>query len=209
MTMSETGLLGGTFDPVHNGHLWMARAAMQRLPLSRVIWMPAAIPPHKEPAGAGAAHRLAMLRLAIAGLPGMELCELELERPGKSYTADTLEALHKSGPGERLYLLCGADMFLTVQNWYNSRRIFALSTVVGMARAGGQHESLFAHAAFLEERYGAQTRVLEEEPLTLSSTDIRRRIAANESTKGLIPDAVRDYIDRAGLYREEKKEGAT
>lgn len=196
-----TGLLGGTFDPVHNGHLWIARTAMQRLSLSRVIMMPAGVPPHKDPAGASPVHRVAMLRLAVDGLQGVEVSELELARPGKSYTADTLETLAALCPGERLYLLCGADMFLTLQDWYRCERIFELCTVVGMARSGGQRESLAAHAELLRERYGARACILDEEPLELSSTDIRRRIAENSSTEGLLPEVVRAYIDREGLYR--------
>lgn len=201
MARTGTGILGGTFDPVHNGHLWIARTAMQRLSLSRVIMMPAKIPPHKAGAEASPAHRVAMLRLAVEGIQGVEVSELELAKPGKSYTVDTLEALAALLPREKLYLLCGADMFLTLQDWYRPERIFELCTVVGMARAGGQYEKLVAHAGLLRERYGARTCVLDEEPLELSSTDIRRRIAENASTEGLLPEAVRAYIDREGLYR--------
>lgn len=203
MPVSNIGVFGGSFNPVHNGHIKLAESAMKILCLSKVIWVPAGCPPHKNTNVEPASDRLEMLRIALEDKENMEISDIETKRSGKSYTVDTLREIAAKYPDGRLFLLCGADMFLTLQDWYDSGSIFSLCSVVCMAREKGQKEKLLSHGKILKARYGADVFILDELPLFLSSTNIRKLIKQGKSTKGLIPDKVREYIDERKLYTEK------
>jgi len=186
-----TGLLGGSFDPVHHGHLIAADRAAEALSLERVLFVPCARQPLKE-AGpvAAAADRAAMLRAAIAGHPRFGLETLELERPGPSYTVDTLRALRARWPGERLVLLLGADAAADLPRWREAGEVARIAEVAALTRPGCPEVT----AALV--RHVVATPAIE-----ISARDIRARCLAGKGIRYLVPDAVAEYIERHGLYR--------
>lgn len=193
------GILGGTFNPPHIGHIHAARAARDALKLDRVVFVPAYLPPHKTlPAGsAGAEQRLAMASLAAETM-GAEVSDIELARGGTSYTADTLELLQKKLPGDRLWLIVGTDMFLTIQNWRAPERIFACARLAVVAREAGSREQLWEHKRELENAYGCGVDLIDADAVEISSSALRQRCAQADA---YIPEPVRRYIEREGLYR--------
>ena len=183
------GVLGGSFDPVHLGHLALAEAARDRLGLDRVILIPAASQPLK-PGGAGASaeDRYAMVRLAVRGRPGLEASDLEIRRPGPSYTVETLRELRAGLPPETgIVLLLGADALADFPRWRSAELILRLSVVVAFRRPG------------FPEPSGASLAIDAALP-DLSSTEVRRRAAAGLPLAGFVPDDVAAYLLRRGLY---------
>ncbi|MCL2885098.1 MAG: nicotinate (nicotinamide) nucleotide adenylyltransferase [Oscillospiraceae bacterium] len=198
MNRKRYGLLGGTFDPVHNGHIAMARAFMERLLLDEVVLMPAASPPHKIKTDmAPAADRLAMCRLAASD--GVTVSDWEAARGGASFTADTLAYLTETYGGQ-WHLLMGADMFLTVGTWWRFDEWCRSAVLCTVEREDIDLERLEQAADALRKR-GAQCRVLDVRPPDVSATEIRRRIAAGQSLGELVPPGVAAYIAEKGLYR--------
>jgi nicotinate-nucleotide adenylyltransferase len=191
------GVLGGTFDPVHRGHLALAGAAREELALDEVLFVPAGQPWRK--AGrivAPAEHRLAMLRLALEGEAGFRVETLELEREGPSYTADTLEALRAARPDDEMYLILGEDALADLPNWVRPERILALATLAVARRAG-------VPPTAGEGLPGLRERVvwLKMPLVAVSATEIRECIRRGESIGELVPPAVEAYIRERGLYR--------
>jgi len=195
--MDKIAMYGGAFDPVHNGHVHVMKAFMDRLGLERLLLIPTARSPHKAgERGAPEEHRLAMCRLAVRGLPGVEVSDLEIRRGGKSYTVDTLYALKEAYPGARLYLLMGADMFFTLEEWHRYREILKIAVLCPVVRAGETPED-FQRAA---EKMGAVIQLEEIPPFPVSSTEIRKRSKNGESIEGLVPPLVEQYIQKHRLY---------
>ncbi len=200
------GIFGGTFNPPHLGHLAAVRGAMEQLHLDKLYMIPACQPPHKSlPEGSPTAEqRLEMTRIAADGLglgDKVEVLDIELARGGKSYTADTLAAVKARHPAGELWFLMGADMFLTVHQWYQPEKIAALAGLAGFARSRGEDAgAMEAQRAFLEERYGAKAAVLHLPGLVeVSSTQLRGELAAGGGEE-LLPQAVYGYILRHKLY---------
>jgi len=184
------GLLGGSFDPVHLGHLALAEAARDRLRLDRVLLVVAAGQPLK-PAGpaAPAEDRYAMVRLAVRGHPRLEASDLELRRPAPSYTVDTLREIRRGlAPGDEIVLLLGSDALADLPRWREAAALRTLARVAACARPGGPAPA------------GADL-VLEADTPDASSTEVRRRVAAGQSVAGLVPGDVAAYIAERGLYR--------
>lgn len=187
------GILGGTFDPVHTAHCAMARAALEQAKLDRVLFVVSARPPHKsEGPYATAEERLAMVEAAVAGEPGLEACDIELEREGTSYTRDTLHQLKALYPGAALFLIVGYDMLLDLPRWKDPPSILSNAHLLVVHRPG------LPDAVPLEVE-GAYDMIAFEET-TLSSTEVRERMAAGESCDGLVPPAVQEYMRRRGIY---------
>ena len=202
----KLGIYGGTFNPPHLGHLAAARFALEALELDELRFVPAAAPPHKAlPAGSpGPEERLAMTELAADSLllpDRVRVSGMELARPGKSYTADTLRQLRAQYPEARLWLLMGADMFLTLHQWREPEVIASLAGLCTFARAASDSlEALEAQAAYLQKTFGAETRVLRlPRVVEVSSTQLRELLAKGEGQDYLAP-AVYGYIIRRGLY---------
>lgn len=192
--MRKTAVFGGTFNPIHNGHIALGEALAERLGLDRVFLIPTASPPHKEaPHLIAAEHRLAMCRLAVAGKGLFTVSDLEIRRGGKSYTVDTLRHLHAEFPDDRLFLLTGADMFLTLQDWWKFPEIARLAVLCGVLRGEADAAALSEHAKVLAGQ-GACCVTVNVKPPGVSSTQVRERIRAQKSIKGLVPDAVLEYI---------------
>jgi nicotinate-nucleotide adenylyltransferase len=192
------GVLGGTFDPIHLGHLDMAREAQSALDLNRVILLPARVPPRRsaEPR-ASAFHRFAMASMAAAEQRGIVASDLELQREGPSYTSSTLERLHADGLSpSQLYFILGADAFSEIATWHDYPRLLDLSNFVVISRPGFSVTQL---AARIPASATGIFYLIGDTP-DVSSTDIRRRIGAGESIDGLVPRSVAAHIERHRLY---------
>lgn len=196
------GVFGGTFDPPHIGHLWLAALAAESVALDRVLFMPASQPPHKRLRGmTGAADRLLMTRLAIEGDPTFELTAIEMERAGPSYTVDSIAELERIyGDGERLFLIMAADSLAQVETWRDPDRLLERTEWVVGPRAG----SALPDAAALEKRFGpaaSRIHLLSGPAIDVSSSEIRRRVAAGSTIRYLVPRRVEELIAARGLYR--------
>lgn len=198
------GLLGGTFDPVHRAHLIIADDVRVRLHLDRVVFIPAGEPWRKmDRAITTAAHRVAMLRLAIAGNDRFELSLVEVERPGPSYTVDTLEELRdRLSPETELYFILGHDALLDMPNWKEPLRIVQLCRLVVAARPD-YGDSDMAELEVLAPGLLEHVVFVEAPLLDISSTDIRRRVREGLPIRHLVPDAVATYIREHGLYSDD------
>ena len=196
------GILGGTFDPPHVGHLWLAALAAGSVDLDRVLFMPASQPPHKRRRGmTRATDRLLMTRLAIEGDPQFELTAIELERPGPSYTVDSIAALEQQyGNDVRLFLIMAADSLAHVDTWREPHRLLERTEWIVGPRPG----STLPDAAALRQRFGrdaSRIHILAGPSLDVSSSDIRRRVAAGETIRYLVPRRVEELIAARRLYR--------
>jgi len=212
--MPPIGIFGGTFDPIHFGHLRLAEEMAAAIGLSRVLFVPAGQPPHRGTPRTAAAHRLEMVRRAIAGNPRFEVDAREIQRPEPSYTVDTLAALRAElGHEQPLWLLLGADAFLGLAGWHQWRRLFGLANIAVAARSGAQplqpdalpdelkHELSQRQPAVGPAACAAGSVLLQQmTPLGISATAIRDTLARRGSARYLLPDAVLDYIHEHQLY---------
>jgi nicotinate-nucleotide adenylyltransferase len=201
----RVGILGGTFDPPHIGHLWLATLAADSLGLSHVLLMPAARPPHKGPGAiSNAADRVMMTRLAIGGDPALDLSLVEMERPGPSYTVDSLAQLRSHlGDGVGLVLIMATDAFAQIETWRDPDRLLELAEWAVGPRPG----TVMPDRGSLRERYGARAariHLLDGPSLDLSSSEIRERVAAGRPIRYLVPRAVEELITSRGLYRRRR-----
>ncbi|HVS72779.1 MAG TPA: nicotinate (nicotinamide) nucleotide adenylyltransferase [Phycisphaerae bacterium] len=198
-------LYGGTFDPIHHGHLIPAQRARELLDADRILLLPANRSPHKlkQDPGASAAQRLEMLRLAIAHAPHFAIDPRELDRPGPSYTIDTLEQLHSQHPHARLTLLLGVDQLSMLHAWHRVREILARATIALLPRPGIPLPDFSAIAGHLGNTVAeSMERAILDTPLiNLSATGIRARARAGLPLTFLVPPAVETYIRETSLYR--------
>jgi nicotinate-nucleotide adenylyltransferase len=193
----KTGLLGGTFDPIHNGHLAAAEAALRCAQLDRVLLVPAAVPPHRPPALAPAADRLELCRLAVQGKQALDVWDVEINRPGPSYTVDTLAEFRKAfPPDDEPYLILGWDAARDLRSWHDWRRLLDLARLIVLGRPGLPLPTPEELAAITAD--GA-TLCTEPTP-DVEATEIRRRAAAGESLAGMVPPQVESYIREHRLY---------
>lgn len=208
--MKKLGILGGSFNPIHLGHLVLAETAREALGLERVIFIPAKLPPHKTATAlAGGADRLAMVRLAVAGNPAFAVSDIELRRPGVSYTVDTVRALReKLGAGIQIYFLIGMDTVAELAAWREVARLARLCKFIPLSRPGQPSPD----AAALERAVGKRPagailkRALVMPLIGISSSEIRRRAADGRTIRYLVPAAVAAYIRRKRLYGSQNCE---
>lgn len=197
------GLFGGSFDPVHFGHLLLAECCREQCALDRVWFLPAAVPPHKRGRPLSSADaRAEMLDLAIGGHEGFALSRFEIERGGVSYTVDTLRHFRREEPDRELFLLMGADMLHDLPGWRESAEVCRLALPVVVRRAGEKEPNLDCLSELVSaERLDAIARHQVEMPeMGISSTEIRRRVVAGQSIRYRTPRAVEKYIESHGLY---------
>lgn len=203
----RVGVLGGTFDPVHYGHLVIAEQVREALELDRVLFVPAARPPHKL-AGvlSPATDRAAMVELAIAGNPCFSMCRIELQRRGRSYTSDTMRALADeaalAGIGREFYFILSSEAFAALRTWHDPAGLLSVCRLAVVPRPGAP----LLDDDWLEERLppGAgldRVACVQTVPLAQSSSDVRERAAAGRSIRYLVPPGVESYIREHGLYR--------
>jgi nicotinate-nucleotide adenylyltransferase len=196
----RTGVFGGTFDPVHLGHLILAEQCREQARLDLVLFVPAARPPHKlAHVLTPFAQRVEMLALAVAGQPAFRIDELEKDRPGPSYTADTLAQLHSRHPDAQLFLLVGADTLHDLPYWHEPARIAALAELLVMARPGW--EAPAPEALRLPEGAAFRRQTVEAPLIDIRGRDLRRRAAEGRSLRYLVPRAVEAYIADKHLYQ--------
>ncbi len=210
--LAPVGVFGGTFDPVHYGHLRSALELVERLQLQHLRLMPCAVPPHRDRPACAAVHRAAMVELAVAGEPRLVCDRRELGREGMSYTIDSLMELRKQlGDGHSLCLVMGCDAVLGVATWHRWQELLDWAHVVVIARPGWQLptagpvadwlcEHRLADPLPLRQRPGGGILIEELRPLAISSTEIRRLLADGRSPRYLLPQAVLDYIQTHHLY---------
>ncbi|AEG59328.1 nicotinate-nucleotide adenylyltransferase [Desulforamulus ruminis] len=200
--MNRICIMGGTFDPIHHGHLVVAEEVRQQFNLHKVIFVPAARPPHKtgqrisEPL-----HRVNMARLATASNRFFEVSTLEVERDGPSYTIDTVkEVKERYGVGE-IYFITGADAVLEIITWKKAEELLAMCTFIAATRPGYDLKGLKKNLCSLSGKVLDNIISLEVPALSISSTDIRRRVRENKSIKYLLPESVEEYILSHGIYK--------
>jgi nicotinate-nucleotide adenylyltransferase len=211
------GILGGTFDPVHVAHLRVAEEVREALDLERILFVPAGDPPQKARTRAPARERLEMVRLAILGESAFEVLDLELARPGPSYTADTLDALHDAAPDDEPWFILGTDQFRNLDSWSRPEAVLAGTNLAVVKRPGEIEGSLrelvpptladgfLPEGDRADELIHVSGRIARAVPITrldISSTDLRARIARGESIRYLVPDRVLEFIEKRRLYRE-------
>ena len=198
----KTGIYGGTFNPIHKGHLHIVEAFRKGLGLDRVLLIPTRVPPHKAaPDLASPQDRFAMCQLAIQGQPWLELSDMEMRREGKSYTAENLEELSALYPQDQFYLLMGEDMFLTLGRWYRPETIFSLASVCTAPRSVHGMDALREKALEYTGTFHARCFLDHIPYLPISSTQVRQAVARGEDVASLVPEAVARYIRERGLYQ--------
>lgn len=197
--MSRIGIMGGTFNPPHNGHIHAARQAVKTMGLDRLLLIPDNIPPHKTmPHGsADSGQRLAMTQLMAGEIPGAEVSDIELTRGGRSYTVDTVHELRARIPDGDFYLIVGTDMLVTLDEWRRPEELCRLVTFVVVAREEDDHEAIEAAAAWLREKWQASIVIVDCPALPVSSTDVR---ASRALCRQMVPPAIYAYIEQQGLY---------
>ena len=198
--VKRLGIMGGTFDPIHYGHLVTAEAARTRFRLDQVVFVPSGRPPHKIGGTTEASDRLVMTQMAIVTNPGFSLSDIEARREGYSYSIDTVrEFFDIYGPELELFFITGADAILSIPTWKDAADLLNMCTFIAASRPGFDLAELNKlPLAWLE-----RIRLFEIPALAISSTDIRRRVKQGDSIKYLLPEPVEHYILRYGLYREE------
>jgi nicotinate-nucleotide adenylyltransferase len=198
----KIGILGGTFNPIHIGHLIIAQDAMEQFGLDCVKFIPSATPPHKKYEGnATAAQRLAMVRLAIRGNARFEADDIEIRRGGTSYSVDTLTSLRRRDPQAQFYFIIGADSLQELHRWREVGRLVRLCTFVIVVRPGFEPRRVVDPKLDAATRRRLRQHVLRGHACDIASRDIRARVARGESIRYLVPDAVLQYINRHKLYR--------
>jgi nicotinate-nucleotide adenylyltransferase len=182
---ARVGILGGTFDPVHNAHLAIAGAALRARDLERILWLPTGTPPYRTAPIAAAVHRIAMLRLAIAGEPRYAIDERELQPGASGFTFDSVSSLKSENPGCALVLIMGADQYEKRSSWHRWPELEKLCEVAVFARPGSD----------------TKARIIPMTPISISASDIRARLGRGEDVSGMLPAEVLNYIRHQGLYR--------
>lgn len=200
MEITRLGVMGGTFNPIHLGHLMIAEEARQAFHLKKVLFVPSYITPNKDVCGATAEQRLAMTRLATADNPYFTVSDMEMRRRGNSYTVDTLRLLKEIyGPSHSLYFISGTDTIHDLHNWNNPEEILSLCQFIGATRPDGSEQIDSIISSFGE--LGKNILKLPVPTMEISSTELRRRIRRGLSVRYMMPSAVVEYIRKNGVYQ--------
>ena len=203
---TRVGIYGGTFAPVHNGHVRAAKAFMEQMKLDYLFIIPTYLPPHKQiDSSDDPLYRLRMCELAFGDMDGVVISDCEIVRGGKSYTYDTLKELER--PNTRLFLLCGTDMVLTFDRWYRFEDILKMCYPVYVRR---ENDALIGNRIVAKiteyyQKYGVMFRKILTEPLELSSTDVRKAVSEGKDISSMVPPAVERFIKDNGLYLANKE----
>ncbi|GIP39552.1 putative nicotinate-nucleotide adenylyltransferase [Paenibacillus sp. J31TS4] len=195
----KIGIMGGTFDPIHCGHLVAAERAREEAGLDQVWFLPAHVPPHKDHAPwASGEHRLAMVRLAVEGNPRFLASDYELRLGGTSYTIDTMARLRGDYPDHRFHLIIGADMVMYLPSWHRIEELTELVSFIGLQRPGYELD-----LERLPEKIRSSVTLVPMPLLEISSTELRQRLSSGRSARYLLPDPVLRYLEEKGLYASE------
>ncbi len=201
--MSAIGVLGGTFDPIHLGHYYLGKAAIDEVSLDKLIVMPANIQPFKQNIKVSKdVHRLAMARLAFASCPKAVISEYEIMKGDVSYSFDTMSMMKMLYPGDELFFVMGTDSFIHVDKWYKGGDLLHNFSFIVSSRPGYPEKELDAKIRFYYKDYGTKIIKLKSKMPDISSTDIRETAVSGKSIKHLVPEAVEKYIIENGLYED-------
>jgi len=205
--MQKVGIMGGTFNPVHYGHLFLAENAMEQLNLDKILFMPSKNPPHKKKQDlVSDMQRIEMVRLAVYENPHFEISTIEFDREGITYTADTLTILTHENPDTEYYFIVGADSLFMMQDWHTPQIIFNLCTILAAGRDRVPENQLAKQMKYLRDTFDARIIQLNMPTIEISSAVIRKRIAANKTVRYFVPKEVMDYIAKHRLYEIMLKE---
>ena len=199
--MKRLGIMGGTFNPIHNGHLYLAREASKQYHLEQVLFMPSGTPYMKDQREVlPGEFRVMMTKLAIQDDPHFSLSTMEIEKEGNTYTYETLEALNGMYPQTDIFFILGADSLFAIEDWRLPERIFASCKILAAIRDDVSFGEIEEHARNLKQKYDAEILMLKTNTVDISSSMIRKYLREGTSVKGLIPDTVYDYILNYNLY---------
>jgi len=199
--VEKIGVIGGTFDPIHYGHLLAAEECRRQLSLDRVIFVPAGAPPHKRRSVASSEDRYAMTLLAIAEVAEFSVSRVEIDRPYPSYTVDTLSGFQENcRTGSEFFFITGLDAILEIETWKDYKRLPSLCTLVSATRPGYPVSKVES----LPNEIKRKLKLLEIPQFDVSSTDIRSRVGGGKSIRFLVPHLVEKYIEHCGLYKESE-----
>lgn len=204
LKQNKIGLLGGTFNPIHNGHLMMAHIALCEFVLGEIAFLPSGQPPHKKTDDiAPAEQRLDMIKLAIEDQPRFSVNPMEIHRKGYTYTVDTLELLAKKNKGAQYYYIIGADTLFELNTWKNFERVICLTNFICILRPGLNEADVRQYAEILNEKYGPKIFVADEKGPNISSSRIRASALEQKLRDRLLPPKVASYIRQNGVYFSE------
>jgi len=199
----RVGILGGTFNPIHIGHLILAERALEEYELDEILFIPTGTPYFKSAAEVlDKKVRISMTGNAIEDNPNFALSTIETDREGISYTYETLQLLKKDNPDTQYYLILGADTLFQIEQWKHPEIILKLAGILGAVRDDKNHEDLKVRAAELEEKFGTEVNILRMPHIGVSSSDIRERIRTGKSVRYMLPEKTLEYIEKNGLYRD-------
>lgn len=202
--MADIGIMGGTFDPIHNGHLLLGRQAYEEYDLKEIWFMPSGRPPHKtDHRVTEVEERCEMVRLAIADYPYFAYSDFEVRRSGNTYTAQTLRLLQETYPQHRFFFIIGADSLFEIEKWYHPEEVMAQTTLLVAGREyEGAPRTLDEQITYLGGKYGASIRRLHCEEVDISSAELREMEARGRRLYKYVPKSVEEYIVTRGLYQE-------
>lgn len=205
--MEKIGIMGGTFDPIHNGHLLLGKQAYQEYHLDEIWYMPSGEPPHKKGHRiTQSAHRCAMVRLAVEDEPGMHLSEFETMRSGTTYTAQTLETLRQEYPEHEFFFIMGADSLYEMENWYYPEQVLSMACVlVAERKYDKRHRSMDEQIRYLQEKLGGHILRLHCQEMDIASEQIRKMVSDGVAVDSLVPSKVAAYIKENHLYQEDSQ----
>ncbi|WP_143319047.1 nicotinate-nucleotide adenylyltransferase [Clostridium sp. HBUAS56010] len=204
--MGKIGIMGGTFDPIHNGHIMLGEQAYKEYQLDEVWFMPSGHPPHKKNHHVTAPQlRLAMTGKALQGRQGLFCSDFEVKREGNTYTAQTLRRLHRAYPEHEYYFIVGADSLYEIENWYEPEQVLSLAVILAASRKyEDEDRSMGQQIDYLTCKYHADIRKLHCKEMNLSSAELRDKVFKGESINPYVPASVVNYIQVHGLYQEIK-----
>lgn len=201
--IKKTGIMGGTFNPIHMGHLLLAENALDSAGLDEILFIPSGCSYMKKSSEvADKQMRYEMTQLAIEDNPSFSISSMEVEREGNTYTYETLLQLKKSEPETEFYFIVGADSLFSMETWRNPEIIFQNCTILAAVRDNKKREDLQEQIAYLSEKFHARIQLLPMQEISISSTDIRSRLNTHKSVRYMVPDRVISYIEEHHLYTE-------
>ncbi len=203
--LKSLGILGGTFDPIHYGHMVAAECAREAYNLDRVIFVPAARPPHKDLNEVlDSKHRFEMVKLAVEDNPYFEVSALEMERKGPSYTVETIASFQQQFPGAKIFFIIGVDALLLINTWKDIERLASLCNFVVVTRPGYLLRPEQAHLTKIPDAVWKKIQLVPIPEMNISSSDIRQRVGRGQTVKYLLPPAVEEYMLKNDLYRAKE-----
>ena len=198
----RVGIMGGTFNPIHLGHLIIAEAAYEAYNLDEVLFVPSGVSYMKDQSEIlDAKKRVHMTGLAIENNPHFALSTIEIDRDGNSYSYETLETLRRQNPNTEYFFLVGSDTLFALETWKHPEILLPSCTILVAVRDGVPMEKMQEHAKYLEEKFGGSIKLLTTPNIEISATDIRNRLAQNRNVKYFVPDSVLEFIHKYDLYK--------